>query len=405
MRIIDIALKDLLQIIRDWKAALFLVVMPIIFTLFFGFVLAEQDPQAVRIPVAFVDQSAGGHLAKRLQTNLVESGSLDVISIDSGRMEMLEERLREGEFVAAVIIPENFDAGLELEPLPDVILKVDQMTPAGQTVSEVVRTAIQSLRSSLKMAALTVQAYEEQRTLPDQAERADLTQEILLLVDQAREQSALELDVQQAVHSGDPSEIVPMGFAQSSPGMMVQFSIFGLITCSMVLLLERQSGALQRLMTTPIHKAQIIGGHILAMFSIIFMQELLLALVGQLAFGVEYSRAPLAVLIVLVSLAFWAASVGLLIGAIARKQEQVILIAMIAMFLLSGLGGAWFPLEVTGDTFAAIGHMLPTAWAMDGLQNIVVRGLGLGSVLTPAAVLLGYGVIFYALAVWRFRYA
>ena len=37
MRVIDLALKDLLQIVRDWKAALFMVVMPIIFTMFFGF--------------------------------------------------------------------------------------------------------------------------------------------------------------------------------------------------------------------------------------------------------------------------------------------------------------------------------------------------------------------------------
>lgn len=405
MRIIDIALKDLLQIVRDWKSALFLAIMPIMFTLFFGFVLKEQEPQATRIPVALVDQSDGGVLANRLWANLDEAGSLDVQSIDPGSMEMLEEMLGEGEFIAAVIVPDNFDDGLELDPLPEVILKVDQMTPAGQTVSDTVRTAIQSLRSSLKMVALSVQAYEGQQAFPDQASRDNFILDLLPRVEQARGRTSLELEVQQAIRAEDPSAKVPMGFAQSSPGMMVQFAIFGLITCSMVLLLERQSGALQRLMTTPVRKSQIIGGHVLAMFSVIFLQELLLALVGQLAFGVAYSRAPLAVLIVLVALAFWAASVGLLIGAISRKQEQVILIAMIAMFLLSGLGGAWFPLEVTGETFATIGHLLPSAWAMDGLQNIIVRGQGLGSVLTPAAVLLGYGGIFYALAVWRFRYA
>jgi len=56
MRVIDLALKDLLQIVRDWKTALFLVAMPIVFTLFFGFVLGdafgEEDP---RLPVGYVD--------------------------------------------------------------------------------------------------------------------------------------------------------------------------------------------------------------------------------------------------------------------------------------------------------------------------------------------------------------
>jgi hypothetical protein len=41
---------------------------------------------------------------------------------------------------------------------------------------------------------------------------------------------------------------------------------------------------------------------------------------------------------------------------------------------------------------------------MDGLQNIVVRALGLGSMLLPAGILLAYTAAFMGLAVWRFRY-
>lgn len=37
MRAVYLALKDLLQILRDWKAAFFLIIMPIAFTLLFGF--------------------------------------------------------------------------------------------------------------------------------------------------------------------------------------------------------------------------------------------------------------------------------------------------------------------------------------------------------------------------------
>ena len=34
MRILDLARKDLFQILKDWKSGLFLLVMPILFTLF-----------------------------------------------------------------------------------------------------------------------------------------------------------------------------------------------------------------------------------------------------------------------------------------------------------------------------------------------------------------------------------
>jgi hypothetical protein len=47
---------------------------------------------------------------------------------------------------------------------------------------------------------------------------------------------------------------------------------------------------------------------------------------------------------------------------------------------------------------------MPTAWAMDGFQNLLVRGLGLNSVLLPAGVLGLYALAFFGLALWRFEF-
>jgi ABC-2 type transport system permease protein len=113
-------------------------------------------------------------------------------------------------------------------------------------------------------------------------------------------------------------------------------------------------------------------------------------------------REPLGTLLVSVGLGLWVASMGLLIGVLARGEDQVILFSMIAMFLFSALGGTWFPLESSGGGFAALGRLMPSAWAMVGLQNILIRGLGLSSVLAPAGILLAYALGFFGLAVWRF---
>jgi ABC-2 type transport system permease protein len=135
---------------------------------------------------------------------------------------------------------------------------------------------------------------------------------------------------------------------------------------------------------------------------VVFSQELILVLLGQLAFGVDYLAQPLATLIVMLCVALWAAGLGLLIGVVA-DEDRVILLAMMAMFLISALGGAWFPLEITGPVFSTIGHFTPGAWAMDGFQNVLLRGLGVESVLLPALVMLAYAALFFGLAVWRFR--
>jgi ABC-type multidrug transport system permease subunit len=46
---------------------------------------------------------------------------------------------------------------------------------------------------------------------------------------------------------------------------------------------------------------------------------------------------------------------------------------------------------------------IPSAWAMTGLQNILIRGLGIESTWQPVSVLLAYAAGFFALAVWRFK--
>ena len=192
-----------------------------------------------------------------------------------------------------------------------------------------------------------------------------------------------------------------MSLAHTAPGMMLQFAIAGLLTAAQVIVSERKSRTLQRLLTTATHRIHIVLGHYLAIFLLIFTQFTILITFGQLALKIDYLRVPSATLLVAFSAALCISAMGLLIGILARSEEQALIFSLVPMFVFSGLGGAWVPLEVTGATFRAIGHLSPVAWALDGFENIVARGLGIGSVLLPAAALLGYAVLFFSLAVWR----
>jgi ABC-type Na+ efflux pump permease subunit len=50
----------------------------------------------------------------------------------------------------------------------------------------------------------------------------------------------------------------------------------------MVLLLERKSRTLQRLLASPMRPYEVIAGQVLAMFMVVFFQQLILVLIGQL---------------------------------------------------------------------------------------------------------------------------
>ena len=406
MRILDLAYKDLSQIVRDWKSGLFLLVMPLLFTLFFGFVFGassskpEVDP---RLPVGVInkDEQGEGSLAASLETLLEDSEVIRPVLLNEEEANQVNQMVEEGDLAAAVIIPSGYtDQLLADQPVTlDVI--IDQNQPAGQTVSRALETVTGRLLGAVEAAHISVEAVQSQNGQADL--QASLAQAI-----SAWEEPALTVTVDASRATGTASQSKQAtstgGFAQASSGMMVQFSIFGLITSAMVLLLERKSGTLQRLLSSPISRVEIIAGHILAMFLVVFTQQLILVLIGQFLFGVNYLRQPIAILLMITVLSLWAASLGLLISAVSHKEDQVITLSLIAMFIFAAMGGAWFPLEVAGKAFATIGHVMPTAWAMDGFQNILMRGLDSSSVLMPAGILLGYAATFFGLAIWRFRF-
>jgi ABC-2 type transport system permease protein len=408
MRIIDLARKDLAQIIRDWKSALFLVVMPILFTLFFGLVFrvgeSGGDP---RLLVGLIDHDGTGSLAANLQDLLSASELVRPVLLDPATD--VDAQVRDGDLVAAIVVPEGFTAQALAGEAPPLTIVADETTDAGRTARSGIETAATRLLGAVETARISADAYADAAQAGfagDAARQAYLARAVDLAVAEWQ-QPPLRVAAEQATGAAadDSAGEIPSGYRQSSPGMMVQFAIFGLITSAMVLVMERKAGALQRLLTAPLSRATVIGGHVLAMFVVVLFQQALLVAVGQLVFGVNYLRAPWATLGMMASLSLWAASLGLLIGALARKEEQVITWSLIAMFLFAALGGAWFPLEVAGRTFAAIGHAMPTAWAMDGLQNIVVRGQGLATILAPAGILLACAAAFFGVAVWRFRFA
>jgi ABC-type transport system involved in multi-copper enzyme maturation permease subunit len=396
MRIVDLALKDLSQMFRDKRSLLFLVVMPIVFTFFMGFAYgnAGHDPKADnRIPLAVVNPEPDALLNKMLVGRLDLSEDIRIQSMSETDA---IDALYKNDVAAVLVIPSGFSDQASAGNLPQLKLIADSTSAQGQSLYQSLRVPISQLTSAVEAARLTADvegnpseyapAFELAWSKWDVNSRTPLVKLDLAVANQKDADWT----------GGNP-------YNQSSPGILVQFAIFGLVTSAQILVQERKSRTLQRLITTAMHPWQIVAGHMLAMFTITFLQTIMLVVFGQWVLKVDYLREPIGVLLVSISLGLWIASMGLLIGIVAKEEQQVILYAMIAMFLFSALGGTWFPLETTGGAFAAIGQAMPSAWAMNGLQNILLRGLGLESIWLPVFILLAYAVGFFGLAVWRFR--
>lgn len=395
IRIIDIMLKDLVQLLRERETFLFLLIMPVIFTLLFGFAFGgfSSDEADARLPVGYLDQDDSS-LSREFHGLLAASEVIRLDEDEARALAELEKLVADAtpSVAAAIVVPAGYsESVLAGAPLRLIVL-ADASTPAGQSVQNEALTAASRLASAARTATIVAEAAGD-AALFDRALRATVAAWDHPPVGVTETTSA----------AIEPKSNGALSLAHTSPGMMVQFAIAGLTTAAQIIVSERKSRALQRLLTTATARVHILLGHYLAILTLILGQFVLLIAFGQLVLKVDYLREPGATALVAVATAMCVAGLGLLIGVLAKSEEQAVIFSLVPMFVLAGLGGAWVPLEVTGEAFSAIGHVSPVAWAMDGFKNVASRGLGIESVLLPAAALLGYAALFFGLAAWRFR--
>lgn len=395
MRIFDLAFKDISQIFRDKRSLLFLAAMPIAFTLFMGFAYRsgeEGSAQDSRMRLAWVEESPGSVLGEMLYTRLDLSDVLKPVPMQ--KTEALGA-LQKEDVDGVLVIPSAFGEQIQMGNVAQIMLIADAASPKGQSLYQLLRIPVSQLMSAVEIGRMNVDMLGDPAGFSAGVELAwqkwgENPSQNLVLMEQAAPQDSEDW-------FGDNP------YNQSSPGILVQFAIMGLVTSAQILVQERKNRTLQRLRTTAMKAWEIVIGHLLGLLVIVLGQIALLIIFGQWVLDVNYLRQPVGTLLVSLSLGLWVSSMGLLIGLLAKGDDQVVLYSLIAMFGFSALGGAWFPLETTGGLFAAMGKALPTAWAMTGYQNILIRGLGLNSVWLPTGMLLIYALGFLALAVWRFR--
>ncbi len=386
--------KELLQTLRDKLAFVFMLIMPLAFTVFFGLIFGGAD----RLPLMVVDEG-GGAAAKQLIATLERSKVVSVELVDVARA---ERAVGEKEVAAALLIPRAYN-GLADAPL--TVIATAGSSGAEGVLGEVRAVAAQQAATARAVRAALSTAPTPRAESARRAQRADRgdppPQEVAGAV--VRAELADPVAGAEVVRAGAAAGQTPSGFVLSSPGMLINFILFSLTTAGILLIVERKIGTLNRLSTTGLRRWELIAGKAVGMFLLTFVQQIMLLGVAQLFFGVDYLRNPGALLLMMVTLSSFASSLGLLIAVLLKGEQALVTTCVTVSMGLAALSGAWFPLEITGPTFRAIGHLLPTAWILDGLRGIVMRGFGVVEVLPALGVGMGWAAVLFALAVWRFR--
>lgn len=150
------------------------------------------------------------------------------------------------------------------------------------------------------------------------------------------------------------------------------FVVMFLVT-SITMLRERTSGTLERLLTTPIHKADLLFGYGLAFSIMAALQSLVATGVAYWIFGLDIQGSPGLVVMIAVINAVLGVALGLLCSAFARTEFQAVQfmpVVVVPQILLCGL---FVARDRMNDVLEAVANVLPLTYSVDALQEIAAN--------------------------------
>ncbi|QTF71010.1 ABC transporter permease [Arthrobacter woluwensis] len=147
------------------------------------------------------------------------------------------------------------------------------------------------------------------------------------------------------------------------------FLIMFLIT-SVTMLRERTSGTLERLLTTPLGKADLLFGYALAFSLLAAVQALVTLAVAYWVFQLDVQGSPVLVGLVCILNSVLGVALGLLCSAFARTEFQAVQfmpVVVVPQILLCGL---FVARDSMNSVLEAISNVLPLSYSVEALQEI-----------------------------------
>jgi ABC-2 type transport system permease protein len=124
---------------------------------------------------------------------------------------------------------------------------------------------------------------------------------------------------------------------------------------------------------------------------------------GRLIFGLNIMAHPLALAVMIVVTAMATSSLGLIIAAFSRSEEQASGLQVTIILAMSAIGGAMIPSFLMPQIIRSLAVVTPVHWAMQGFLNIFWRDHGLGGIVTECGILLGMAALLVGISVFVFH--
>jgi len=345
-RLLAVAGKSLGQLANDRRTVAFVLVIPLVLIVIFGYGFGGQP---THVPTAVANSDVGPEGARILAE--LPGGVLDLRSVASASSAY--SAVHAGTDAAAIVIGANFSQELGTASAT-ITLYVDGSSPT------VVGAVVSALQSAIEKAFGGGGGRVPVVVAPD-------------YVYGSASQSFIDT---------------------LAPGVMALVATFATTVLSiLVLVRERSQGLLERIFATPLRAGEFVAGHALSLALVAMGQSVILIVASLVIFHATFVGNLVLAFGVLTLCAVGNVGLGMLISAVAQSEFQAVQLIPFLIFPQLFFSGAVFPLDSIPASVRPVSEVLPLTYAADALRSVLLRGWGLGSIGWDVVILLVYAAL------------
>ncbi len=368
LRLFSIIRKEFIQIIRDPRTLILVILMPIMQLFLLGYA-ATTDVR--NISLAVWDQSQSPQ--SRSLLDAFRAADYYRISYSVGSEDEYRALIENGKARAVLIIPPDYARRLADGDAQVAMILDGSDATVGATALSVARLIGQSYATDI----LSEQAALSGRTAP-------------LMPLEVRTQVWYNPDLQSAYF------MIPGVIGQ------ILFMITTMLTATAIVR-ERERGTIEQLIVTPIRSWELVLGKILPYALLAFFDTFEILIIGHLWFHVPI-RGEMSLIIITSGLFLLSSlGIGLFASSIANTQQEAMLTVMLTSLPSLFLSGFFFPLEAMPQFLQVVSYAIPLRYYLVIIRSLLLKGVGAVALQNEIIALAVFGIVIMGAAALRFR--
>ncbi len=405
--ILAVAGKEIALLFKDLGFFFVILILPLTIASVLGSAYPSGDA-TIQLPVVLVNLDAGAYGAEiaSILEGIEELDLTAAVTEADGQQAVVD-----GEALAAVIIPADFSQKIDAYQPTAVTVSLDPtQTQYATVITTIMEDVVDpvAVAGEIQYGAAQVLAEFGGNDTPQAQTAAGAQTESIIRnqMEDMRENPRVSV-VQESIEG--PDAMIPDNlFAMFVPGFTVMFGFFMVPIIAKEMLVEKEAGTLRRLVAAPISKGELIAGKMVSYVLIVLLQVTLIFGVSAAVFQMPLGDSVLGLFLTALAMGVAAAALGMMLAAFARSNTQADSLGTLLTFVLAGLGGCIqigvMPLFRSGGTIGFLSRLTPQAHALESFRRLMIEGGTLVQALPQIGILGGMALVFFLIAVLRFRF-